>query len=162
MLWILTWFVCICWMCFMCFQAPASLLLSWQSSLRPVLSSSPTKPLWSVCPVSLCLLQMSAGCLLGVQWAVGSLAAPLFSNQTTLSKSAAIWTSRCQTGTWGRFTHVKCLWAPRLHRKTSTSQTVPLKNSRGAQWAFQICFFTLCAVCSSQGWHVRKDVSACL
>lgn len=140
----------------MCFQAPASLLLSWQSSLRPVLSSSPTKPLWSVCPVSLCLLQMWAGWLVGVQWALGSLPAALFNNQTRLSKSAAICPSRRQTGTRIRFTHVKCLWAPRLQRKTSTSQTVPLKNSRGAQWPFLICFFTVCAVCSLQVSMLEK------
>lgn len=140
----------------MCFQAPASLLLSWQSSLRPVLSSSPTKPLWSVCPVSLCLLQMWAGWLVGVQWALGSLPVPLFNNQTRLSKSAAICPSRRQTGTWIRFTHVKCLWAPRLQRKTSTSQTVPLKNSRGARWPFLICFFTVCAVCSLQVSMLEK------
>lgn len=150
------------WMSWMYFQAPASLLLSWQSSLRPELSSSPTKPLWSVCPVSLCLLQMWAGWLLGVQWAAGSLPAPPFSKRTTLSKSAAIWPSRRQTGTWRRFTHVKCLWAPRLQSNTSASHTVSLKDSRGAQPPFQTCFFTVCAVCSLQGSHVRKDVSACL
>ena len=111
----------------MCFQAPASLLLSSLSSLRPALSCSPTKPVWSVCPVSRCLLQMWAGLLVGVQWAVGSLPAPLFSNRTRLSKSAAFWPSRHPTGTWRRFTHVKCLWAPRLQRKTSTSPTVALK-----------------------------------
>lgn len=143
-------------------QAPVCLLLSWLCSLHPVLSSSPTKPLWSVCPVSLCLLQMWPGCLLGVQWAVGSLPAPLFSNQTRLSKSAAICPSRRQTGTWIRFTHVKCLWAPRLQRKTSTSQSVPLKNSRGPEWAFKISFFTVCAVWSLQSLDVGKDVSACL
>lgn len=122
--WLLVW-----WLSFMYFQAPASLLLSWQSSLRPVLSSSPTKPLCSVCPVcpvSLRVLQMWAGWLVGVQWAVGSPPASLFSNRTRLSTSAAICPSTRQTGTGTRFTHVKCLWAPRLQRKTSKCLTVPL------------------------------------
>ena len=144
----------------MCFQAPASLLLSSQSSLRPVLSSRPAKPLWCVCPVSLGLLQMWAGCLLGVQWAVGSLPAPLFSNPTRLFKSAAICPSRRQTGTWIRFTHVKWLRAPRLQSKTSRSQSVPLSNSRGAQWPFSVCCFIVCAVWSLPALHVREHVSA--
>lgn len=115
-------------------QAPASLLLSSQSSLRPALSSSPAKSLCSVCPVSRCLLQMSAGWLLGVQWALGSLPAPLFSKRTALSTSAAPCPSRRQTGTATRFIRVKCLWAPASRSKPSTSPSVPMETSRGTQW----------------------------
>lgn len=98
-------------------------------------------------------------CLEGVQWAVGSLLAPLFNNRTRLSTSAAIWTSRRPTGTWIRFTHVKCLWATRLQRKTSGSSTVPLTNCRGAVWPFNTCCFTLCAVYSSHALLFRKCFS---
>lgn len=144
---------------FCVFQAPASVLPSSLSFLRPVLSCSPTKPLWSVCPVSLGLLQMWPGCLEGVQWSLGSLPAPLLSNLIRRSTSAAIWPSRRQTGTWIRFTHVKCLWAPRLQRKTSRSLSASLNNSRGAEGPFNICFFPLCAVYSSRALHVRTCVS---
>lgn len=140
----------------MCFQAPASLLLSWQSSLRPVLSSSPTKPLWSVCPDSLYHGQMWAGCLATLQWAAGSPPALLSNKQTRLSKSAAIWPSRRQTGTLRRFTHVKCLWAPRLQRNASQSQSV--KNSGGAPGPVHTCCFSLCA--ALQALRVRGDQSA--
>lgn len=143
---------------FMYFQAPASLLLSWQSSLRPELSSRPTKSLWSVCPDSLHLLQRWAGCLVTLQWAAGSPPALLSNKQTRLSKSAAICPSWRQTGTRRRFTPVKCLWAPRLQRKASRSQSV--KNSGGAAAPFHICFFSLCA--ASAAPHVRGDQSACL
>ena len=154
--WSVIWSCSCLIMSFMYFQAPASLLLSWLSSLHPALSSSPTKPLWSVCPVSLCLLQMWPGCLVGIQWAVGSLPAPLSRDQTRLSKSAALWPSRNQTGTWIRFMHVKCLWALRLQRKPSTSPNVLLKNSRGPEWSLKIFIFIVCAVCLLKGLHIRK------
>uniref|UniRef100_A0A3Q3F8D0 Ig-like domain-containing protein n=1 Tax=Labrus bergylta TaxID=56723 RepID=A0A3Q3F8D0_9LABR len=115
-----------------------------------VTSSSLSPPVLTVFPPSSAELQSNKASLVclssqsvpfaDVSWSAagspvssGSLPARPFSNQTRLSKSAAICPSRRQTGTWTRSTHVECLWAPRLQRKPSTSPTVPLKTSRGAE-----------------------------
>ncbi|KAF3700109.1 Immunoglobulin lambda constant 6 [Channa argus] len=153
---------CVCYVLY----APLLLIYNYLNVIHIASGSSLPPPVLTIFPLSSTELQsykVSLVCLSSqsvpfadVTWlAAGSPVSSGISISTAAQQLdqtfqiSSYWKSRHQTGTWIRFTHVKCLWVPSLQRKTLTSQTVPLNNSGGAEPPFNICFFTVCAVCSS-------------
>ena len=98
-------------------QAPASLLLSWHSTVLPPIRSRPVMPLWSVWH-GRCLSasQRWAGWSTGVRSPKGLGPAPQFSTPTRLSNSAAICPFQGVTARTGA-THVKWPWVQAPLRK---------------------------------------------
>ena len=99
------------------FQAPASLLLSWRSTVLPPIRCRPATPLWSVCS-SRCLSasQRWAGWSTGVRSPKGLGPAPQFSTRTRLSNSAATCPFQVVTARTGA-TRVKWPWVQAPLRK---------------------------------------------